>query len=180
MLIAKLEILGISVPTRFKGYHDDGFVSSIPKHIQILKNKYPNIKNLEVPEHAGLCMEGKKFRTHIHIFYIDQNSNAKNIRTRAHEETHALDYFGELDILEKKILSEQGVRINFNELREDDEDCLIDMQVRAELGAIYALKSRGIDLDELEGCPDYFNFAREYYEKNVIKKSFSATNVLTV
>ncbi len=29
-----------------------------------------------------------------------------NIRTRAHEETHALDYFGRLDILEKKMLFE--------------------------------------------------------------------------
>lgn len=170
MFIARFNVLGITVPIGLRVYHDDGFVMSVPEHMQRLARKYPNLRNQENKEAGGRCVEGKSyFRTHLHIFYKDYNSEIYNIRIRAHEETHALDYFGWLSVLEKRILSEQRVRINFLELREDDGDCLIDTQVRAELGAIYSLKKRGFNLDDLKGCPNYFAIAREFYEKRKVK-----------
>jgi hypothetical protein len=169
MFIAKLKVLGITVPIGFRCYHDDGFVDSVPSHLTKLAKKYDDIRNIENVVAEGMCTERKGLlRTHIHIFYKRHESENYNLRRRAHEETHALDYFGWLNVLEKRMFLEQGVRINFLELR-DDEDCLCDMQIRAELGAIYALKKRGINLDDLKGCPDYFEFAREYYEKRFIK-----------
>ncbi len=170
MFIARLKVLGINALIGFNSYHDDGYVDSIKKHLSRLNKKYPNQINWNEPA-IGMCIGGKRlFRTHIHIFYLDQKSDINNIRTRAHEETHVLDYFDRLDILEKIILLEQKVKINFNELREDNDDCLIDRQVRAELGAIYALKTRGVNLNDLKNCPEYFDFAREYYEKHKLEK----------
>jgi hypothetical protein len=166
MFTAKFEVLGIAIPIGFRSYYDDGFVDSVDEY----RLKFPFWecqKSLEGVK--GKCIEvGRK----IHIFYKNQNSITKNIHLRAHEETHALDKFGRLDLLAKLILLEQGVNINFLELGDEEgfRDSEIDREVRAELGAIYALKKRGFGLDEFKGTNlGYFDIARKYYEARKIK-----------
>ncbi|MDP3728206.1 MAG: hypothetical protein Q8R18_02000 [bacterium] len=166
MFIARFQILGITIPIGVGVYHDDGFVASIQNHIQKLAKTYPNIRNISSEGVGGMCIEGEGIlRTHLHVFYKDTEDEGYNIRRRAHEETHALDFFGRLDVLERRILSEQNVKINFPELRDAGIDNSIDGEVRAEIGAIYSLKKRGISLDNLKGCPEYFAIARAYYEE---------------
>jgi hypothetical protein len=170
MFFAKLKVLGITIPTGFASYHDDGFVPSTSEHLKKLQKKYRDMISLEIGEFGGMAVNGRRLGNHLHIFYEDYGPEKERytLRTRAHEEAHALDFFGFLDRLEKKMLEEQRVRIYFNELRDDGEDTLIDRQVRAELGAIYALVKYGVDLDSLKNLPDYHTFAREYYEKHRI------------
>ncbi len=171
MFIANLKILDIKIPIGINAYHDDGYINSVVEHFNKLSKKYSNLQPYDKEiEFNGMSVEGRgKIRKHFHIFYRDQVSEPLNLRTRAHEETHALDFFGWLNRLENKLLTEQGININFDGLREDLQDSYIDQQVRAEIGAIYTLKSRNIDLKELKGkVPEYFDYALDFYEKHKV------------
>ncbi len=136
---AKLEALGIEVPLGLNTYyHDDGFVRSIDRHLYDLAERY-QYTSLELPELVGgqiargACslIYDSNFRRHRHIYYIDSGFEPLNLEVRAHEETHALEDLGALDLLATKILDEQKVKINFNDIR--------DSEVRAHIGSIYAL-----------------------------------------
>ncbi len=75
-------------------------------------------------------------KVHHYIFYRKDNFLPIEVRVRAHEETHVLEYFKGLDLLSDKILKEQNVKINFRQID--------DKEVRADIGSIYALFSRNV------------------------------------
>ncbi len=133
---AKFETLGFSVDTGDCRYHDDGYVRSIHEGVLRLSTIYPDISvgSLNCHDLEGLhyvdSSEGNS-----HIFYLKYWSRPADIRLRAHEETHALRFFGQLDVLSDRLLQEQRVRIDLGGIDESE--------VIAELGALYALNSRG-------------------------------------
>lgn len=139
MELAKLKVLGIETNLmQDMTYHDDGFVSCCLEHRE---NIY---KKLEVePPKLGLgemlypgvgaCIE---VNGEVHIFYKKSIFSGNIIRVRAHEEWHAFqELSGNTSILEKKLLDEQGIRIDFDKIN--------DGEIEAEIAAIYALRSRG-------------------------------------
>lgn len=133
MTDANFQVLGIKIPSGRYNYHDEGYVSSIREAVGNLclrkGEETPNISKDALGFYAGLGLD-------VHIFYVKRPTIPLDIQNRAHEETHAVDYIGGLDVLSAAILENQRVRINLKEV--DDED------VRAQLGSLYALYSRGI------------------------------------
>jgi hypothetical protein len=150
MNYANLKILNIELPIGANKYHDDGFVKSMPMHEKKLNRHYGFFAHQrEAEKNIGLCasyFKGKGISNfypvvdHHHIFYLKQSNDVLDILLRAHEETHALDKLGGLDILSEKLLQEQRVKINFKQIDEEE--------VRAELGAMYALNSRKNSVSE--------------------------------
>ena len=141
MTKAKLEILNLEVPIGLlKEYHDDGFVESIRKHSEMLLKKYKCRGKLDEKfdgDLVGICNGFKFFlKKYFHIYYLDTNFAPLNIQIRAHEETHALDCLGHLEILSEKMLEEQKIKIDFKKLK--------DKEIRAQIGSIYALFSHGL------------------------------------
>ncbi|OIO61991.1 hypothetical protein COY26_00440 [Candidatus Woesearchaeota archaeon CG_4_10_14_0_2_um_filter_33_10] len=149
MNYANLKILGITLPIgHIDKYHDDGFVESILKHSLKLNKKYGKT-NSDCDIKACKRAVGTSYRVCInhrifyyHIFYVKQPIESANIFVRAHEETHALNAFEQLDTLAEKLLEEQRVKINFKEIDESE--------VIANLGSLYALYARGIPQSEIE------------------------------
>jgi len=142
MNYANLEILGITAPIGIKKYHDDGFVESLKGHIIKLNRLYDcecynyiRVNELSMGKCASIYLN-------CHIFYIKQSIETENILVRAHEETHALDIFNQLDALAERLLEEQRIKINFKEIDESE--------VIANLGSLYALYARGIPQSEIE------------------------------
>jgi len=161
---ANLEILGLQVPMEIaEVYHDDGYVESIEEHLKKFKAKDKNLRaaveNLDITKVGGVYFRWtKRFaKIHHHIVYLRQDSVEEAILIRAHEETHALDAFGGLDLLADKMLNEQGVRINFSEID--------DNQTRAHLGAIYALVANGVNLEAVGSRREGFGTAKLIYEQ---------------
>jgi hypothetical protein len=161
MNYARLKVLGIKAPIGHRVYHDDGYVASIEVHTRRINEIYGS---------GGLSSNGN-FQGHIlgrhstrgrhhHIFYLRQPTREANAVVRAHEETHMLDSADGLDLLAERLLDRQGVRINFKEID--------DREVRAQLGALYALQLRGISPDMLFG--KYAAKARRLYEQSRCSK----------
>lgn len=159
---AKLEILGIEVPLSWLDvFHDDGYVESAEEHHKALIVRYGGIFQLAAygPEYfmedspgAYVSFDGL-LRRHYHIFYERTRYPEFDISCRAHEETHFLEDFGRLDLLADKILKEQGVRVDF--------DKVPLKQVRAEIGAIYAILARGINPESLvEPAKRYYCYSQ--------------------
>jgi len=190
MAKANLEVLGLKVPLGlFHVYHDDGFVDSIQGHIEALAKKYDEWGWSFAGNHVigRYELHNTFFGGNHHIFYLDTSFEAVNIGIRAHEETEVLRERKRLGYLADKILAEQGARINFKEIE--------NPEVIAEIGAIYALLSRGISLEEYEKAHNdlssriklndreqevaesyrnYFRTAREIYEKGRLPQSKAA------
>lgn len=130
---ANLEILDIALPLGFNTFEDLGYVDSIEDTIEMLSKK-PFLKRSNNRQLLGntFLFEYKFFNLkNISIFYLKLPKKIQNIYVRAHEETHALDILGGLELLEKELRDEQKVKINFKKIN--------DEEVRADIGAIYAL-----------------------------------------
>ncbi len=127
---AHMEILDLTIPLDENHYFfDDGFVDDIYNHYKELRKKY-NVKQDNIDEEkkrlSFLNIRGKteifKYgnkkhgnKIFIHIYYkkhkcdIDWNGVVLNkdvidIITRAHEETHVLNFLGKTGYLKKKII----------------------------------------------------------------------------
>ena len=172
MADVRLKILGLTVPIRRSMvYHDDGFVSSIGEHYMALLNKYilsalftPILYNDNGIDGMHIIHPGI-FKWHTHIFYLNKYSNVLNMRIRAHEETHALDIsFNRLDLLADKILEEQNAKIDF--------DSIGGGEIRADIGAVYALLSNEIEPNKIRGLSQdiLFNIAYRTYKKSMLPK----------
>jgi hypothetical protein len=176
-----LKILGLKVPIGFfRVYHDDGFVDSIIGHTKELHKKYDQewclldnsmdgifeaVMGFRKEQIIGACQKYQGvIRKHYHIFYLDGKSEAQNIATRAHEETHALEFFDKLDMLSSKMLDEQKVKINLYQIDEKE--------VRAHIGSIYALFARGMNPDKIiyknSERRGFFGVAKKLYEQSMM------------
>jgi hypothetical protein len=131
---AHYPILRITVPSGKYKFHDEGYVSSINETAKRLDNSY-GCNDTEYNARMNVIGAHYVMGTNSHIFYMDQGSIVKNLRVRAHEETHSVDFIGQLDFLTDRLLEEQNVKINLKEID--------NIEVRAELGSLYALYSRG-------------------------------------
>ena len=140
MNYASLEILGMDVPIGTNQYHDDGFVESIMEHSKELSKfyGYSNEYCDKILSRGNIIGAHYLVAGHHHIFYLKPFTNTETIRIRAHEETHVPDSVGKIGILEERLFEEQGVKINFLEIEEKE--------IKAELGALYALRSRNIPI----------------------------------
>ncbi len=108
---------------------------SIDTILELMKNNYDTIVSKQA-----------------HIFYLNQNTikndysqnfnNIFDIKTRAHEETHALHQLGKIKYLEEALLHKQKVKIDFDSIK--------DYQVIADMGSIYVLKEKYNSLKENE------------------------------
>lgn len=138
---AKLEMLGLEFLTGVE-YYDEGFVRDVyDRALEIFEehDQQPPLDYLEMAfiygshEIAGDCIFMKN---KVIVLYKKFRLNSNNIYVRAHGETHALEYLGGLDLLADKLLSEQNVKIDFDKIEESD--------IRADLGALYALHAHGV------------------------------------
>ncbi|MCK5450065.1 hypothetical protein KAI32_04310 [Candidatus Pacearchaeota archaeon] len=177
------QVLRLTVPSGQYKYTDEGYVDSISDETLRLSNLY-GMNILNYNKNRDKTVIGKKFQSglNIHIFYLDQGLTRRNvrlrgyeeiharrnIRLRGHEETHALEGMEGLDYLTDALRQNQNVKINLKEVDEEE--------IRAELGALYALNLRGLapgDLSSLVYDKD-FTKARELYKqsKQPQKRSF--------
>lgn len=172
---AHLEILKLDIPLGlFKAYHDDGYVASMQEHMNKLTDKYrfaDDLGTLAEQLSGNIVGVHKEFRTlfrvHHHIFYKDLGFEAANVATRAHEETHALMSMQKLHYLANVLAANLGVTVDFEPLYSE---------VKADVGSVYALLIRGLNLDEFEkGIEDKrytesFQTARKLVERLAVAK----------
>jgi len=165
MAHAKMEILGLDIPIGLLNrYHDEGYVKSISDKTKQLEIKYGFLSDTEYDKLSNEHVLGRTYeykfllKTRVHIYYLQQGFEPYDVKTRGHEETHAVEFFGKLNLLETKILEEQRVRLNFQEVDEEE--------VRADLGAISAMNARGIHVDLIVKISPYFEIAKKLYEQS--------------
>ncbi len=85
---------------------------------------------------------GKGEEVHIHLFYLDLGKDYLNLRTRAHEEQHAIAMIpGGIELLEDRIATERGKPISFARVR--------DAELAADCNAVHALRVRGFDVEKI-------------------------------
>ena len=164
---AKFDMLGLEFSIGlFKAYHDDGFVNDVARHLAEIDRKYGNhsyggeswLRDNNGPLGAHVMRKGI-IRTHSHICYVDTGLPSFNVAIRGHEETHAVESYDKLDLLARKVLEEQRVRINFEDV--DDEE------IRAWLGGIFAVYTQGMNLKGLEDIHFRdFHKARRIFENS--------------
>ena len=168
----KFKMLEIEMPLPWKMvYHDDGF-QDVYGHLRELDIKYNGKTKLADLVGAEPIVLGRfvqyrtKLKAHGHIWYRDTDKfyNEKgvfsdlNARTRAHEETHALYFFGGIALLSEAIEKAHGLIMDFDKIK--------DEEIIAEIGAIYVLKRRGT-LDKFSPKPidsEHFKRAKEIFE----------------
>lgn len=175
MAVAKLQILGLEFRiSPFSTYHDDGYVESVAVHLKQVDRRHAIYRDrlyyaaLERKRLHGYCLQERLLNLvppiltrHVTIWYLDMGFLPLNVLVRGHEETHALEGFKRLDLLADKMLEEQKVCINFQEVVEEE--------VRAELGGIYAIFARGFHPDMVNSDPtSYFHVARDLYEQSIL------------
>ena len=134
-----LEMLEVEMPC-FNGIlFDDGYVPSLSEHTKRIYFtegiKHPNFQE----GFGGRCVLTRN--NNIHIFYSSFPEQDMDVLTRAHEETHALDLVNRLDLLPKKMRAEDKAAIPLEEIN--------DAELIANLGAIYALESRGLSTEKI-------------------------------
>jgi hypothetical protein len=186
---ANFEVLGIRTWLDFWDvYRDDGFVPSVDEHYRKLRLRYSYfIDETVVPEKIPEKIKGvysyfytpgilQSFCFH-HIYYTDTGSEIDTVRMRAHEEAHVLLRLKRASLLARKILRDQGIKINFDDVVKHSDIYVDDMgnaydtveEVGADIGAIYALHQRGM-LPAAIATPiaTHGNFikALEIYEKS--------------
>lgn len=160
--VEKLETLRIVIPLGiFQEYHYHGFVKSVFEFVERLSEKYNDdrfldsllIKQETSESPPGVCLDfytGQwPFRTkHVHVFYEHQDSEAENIFLKAHEETHALNHFGKIIYLERKI--RKSGRKLAKRLKK------LKIESRANIGGLYALLERRYSPEEIkETLPEH-------------------------
>ncbi|MCK5449400.1 hypothetical protein KAI32_00885 [Candidatus Pacearchaeota archaeon] len=134
---ARFQVLGFTVPSGSYKYHDDGYVDSILDTIMKVDKLY-GLDNSNYNADEYIYAIGKYYEEgfNLHIFYLERSTKKSDIQNRSHEETHVLDYLGQLDALTDRLFEEQGVKINLKEVD--------DKEVIAQLGSLYALNARGL------------------------------------
>lgn len=147
--VVQLKKLGLSFPIYTPdSFTDFGFVPSIAQQRRELDVRY-NCITAVAPYVNILKLFGAHYKSegplgkHSYIYFADQNSSIRNLYTRGHEETHVAEFFGQLEQLAAVMEKEQGIRIEF--------DKIIDFDVRAEIGALFALENHGFNPDSLIG-----------------------------
>ncbi len=133
---AHFQVLGFTAPLGLYTFHDDGYVSSISDKNMQLNNLY-GLDNSDYDINKDKRTIGRCYWVDfdLHIFYLKRPTRASDIQNRSHEETHVLDHIGQLDVLTDRLMEEQCVKINMKEVD--------DKELRAQLGSLYALNSRG-------------------------------------
>jgi len=160
---AILKILGIRVPLGpFDGFYDDGFVKSLNDYSLFLDSFYESNNAGDEPDkevRGRYAVYNTPLKRNYHIYYLKSDFEPLDMMVRAHEETHALDGLGRLDLLSEKMLREQRVRADFLEIE--------DKEIIAGLGSIYAMFAHNIQDEFLKAGPFNENFraARELYKK---------------
>ena len=134
---AHFQVLGFTVPSGPFEFHDDGYVTVGYQAVRRL-NKLYNFEHSVGEVIKCIFSEGMCYHTgfNVHIFYKKSLIKAVDIAIRSHEETHALEYIEQLDALTDRLLEEQSVKINLNEVD--------NKETRANLGVLYALNARGL------------------------------------
>ena len=138
----KLKALQLDIPKNlFWRWHDDGKVSSVKDHTLHLAERYcvdiPLLHHLRNSQGTVAIITGPI--THYHKYFMSTGSPELDVMVDAHEETHFLDYVERLNLLDNAISRREGSKVDFSKVK--------DHEVRANIGAIYALISRGVDLD---------------------------------
>jgi hypothetical protein len=161
----RLVILGIDLPqSENEEFHDDGFVESIREYkIRLLRDYHSYQPEEELNKqvfgtHGQFWVGSKIIRR---IAYLDQKDDARNINTRAHEETHVLAESGYIDLLTDKILQDLGISLDLSLMLRFDQKDLV-----SEIGGIYPLKILKIDPRNIEQFRDKtYKTALEMYEE---------------
>ena len=134
MEIMELKTLEMTISlNKGRRFFDDGYVKDFSQYQKEIYEGY-NIQFIENDESLtrGIHLKIKSGRyINHHIAYTPSTNKAKELRFRAHEETHFLDDSGNISLLEEALMK-QGVTIDLREIS--------NKEVVAEIGAIYALK----------------------------------------
>jgi len=158
---AHFKILEFTVPSGTYRHHDDGYVSSISDTTMRVNELY-SLNNQNYDTSADKYVIGRHYgiERDSHIFYLERPTIALDIQNRSHEETHALEFIGQLDALTDRLFEEQGVKINLKEVD--------DREVRAQLGSLYALNARDLALWKLELLykNETFSAAKKIYKQS--------------
>ncbi len=153
---ARFEMLGIEMKLpRNMVYHDDGFQDPY-RYLRELELRYnrttdlPNLSGAEPLVDGRMQSFQKGSEIHVHIWIRDLDSIVEftkkfspgekfglgynNVSIRAHEETHTLQTLGGLHLLADRFIEDLGLKVLFDEI--------VDREVVANLGSVYALTQR--------------------------------------
>lgn len=153
--------LELEIPLgRFQVYQDMGFVEKPRSYLR--KNApmigHPIFRILPGIFHTPLFEKGEPLGACVYqpliprnlvrvaIAYLDTGNEIDNLGIRAHEETHALIHLGKKGILEHILQEEHDVKIDLSKHPEEHA---------ADIGAVYALKKRGLFWEQLVGIKLY-------------------------
>lgn len=163
-------------------YFDDGFVDSLAKHYLELCKMYerlpdrsivtqlsnPNIQGntweciFNPFKHQYTFLSSSMCEKHIRIWYKHLLEH-KAILTRAHEESHALQFMGQLHLIEKKLAERYNLALDLGSL---------DCEVSAEVGGIYALLERKIDPKGFQVNGNYEKALKLFPKKAYARRSW--------
>ncbi|MEK6898099.1 MAG: hypothetical protein AABX28_01945 [Nanoarchaeota archaeon] len=175
MRTAKLEALNIEFPLKSgERFYDDGFVESVSEHQRGLDLQYADKEYGSEYESDGQCYPARTFglfpKRICHIYYKKFGDDLYNLFVRAHEETHTLDYFNRLDLLEGKILRESKIKIKLRKigrkaLRKDD------VEIIADIGGIHVMYQEGIIISATYSAATEYEKAKKIYLKALEDKT---------
>ncbi|GEM_PF-2669063 len=158
MGIANFEALGIKTDLGKYRYKDEGYVDSIAEKAAEISRSYGYLsakKRVKKDERTlGRCFRQNES---IHIFYVRQEDPIRDLGTRAHEETHALDLTGRFGTVLRTMRGRLGVTI--------PRLLLLSEEVRAYTGSILALLTRGYLPEDIEDS---------YHDQQVFNKAWNA------
>lgn len=152
------EMLKLTAPSNGYKFKDHGFVVSIIDQTEKILSKH-NIDiadcKIDDPESIlGVCLTIPcEDYTSVEIYYSQFLTFSEAILVRFHEEGHAIYKTGNLDMMTQAFLENQNVKINFDEIK--------DEEVIAELITIYGLLTWKIPID----------FARDQVGANDMEKA---------
>lgn len=92
----------------------------------------------------GSVIEQKRLfgRRTLNMFYLGDLDPVKKMMVRAHEETHVLEFMGQLSLLEDRVKKGYGLPIPFSEINEPEQI--------AQIGGAFALLRRGVPAKFIE------------------------------
>ncbi len=166
---AFMKTLDLEVPLKKNEiYVDEGFVPNVLSRIIEIEKGF-NVKIISYEDDSltltkGYTAEFKRGvwpfkKRNVHIFYVNQENNVRNIFTMGHEETHAIEKFNNLENLIKKINKYFKLRLSFEDLRG------MNPEFKANLGGIYSLLKKGYSAEQIKS---------EFYssDENIFDPSF--------
>ena len=157
-------------------YQDLGFVDNVKAYANFLKwKRTKDMRSLFERENEGIkhignirMIEKRNNQYEFSIFYTHNDNPAKELLTRAHEETHFVHAVKCLDSLTDAAKLSTGINIDFKYVKEKIQSTEDRMEIIADIGGLYAIhRMYGSEtvMNYLDNNCIYTERAKQFYIK---------------